>query len=110
MEAEAEDDFVEKEGCDSFCGDGFLCGTKNYPLSKPMVDHNQKRVKAIRRWKICDEITRDLLEWASRVDRSKGGMVGCVLDLFCWQMAHPSTYLWTKAARPGHQNSEATSW
>ena len=40
----------------------------------------------------------------------RGRMVGCVLDLFCWQTAHPSTYLHTKDARSGHQNSEATSW
>ena len=40
----------------------------------------------------------------------RGGMVGCVLDLLCWQTTHPSTYLHMKDARPGHQNSEATSW
>ena len=78
-----KEDFVEKEGCNSFCGDGFLRGTKNHPLSKPMVNHDQKRVEAIRRGKIHDEVTGNLLEWASgnRADRSKGGMVECVLDV-----------------------------
>ena len=39
----------------------------------------------------------------------RGGMVGCVLDLLCWQTTYPSTYLRMKNARPGHQNSEVTS-
>ena len=56
---------MEKEGCNSFCSDGFLHGAKNHPLNKPMVDHDQKRVKAIKMWKICDKVTGDLLEWAS---------------------------------------------
>ena len=44
IEAKAEEDFVKKKGCNSFCSDGFLCGAENYPFSKPMVDHNQKFV------------------------------------------------------------------
>ena len=99
MEAKAEDDFVEKEGCDSFCGDGFLCGTKNYPLSKPMVDHNQKRVKAIRRWKICDEITRDLLEWASRVDRSEGRNGGMCVGFILLANGAPVNILVDKSCK-----------
>ena len=39
-----------------------------------------------------------------------GGMVGCVLALFYWHLAQPSTYRRTKEARPGHQNSAVTSW
>ena len=39
----------------------------------------------------------------------RGGMVGCVLDLFCWQIVQPLTYFHTKDARPGHQNLEATN-
>ena len=61
---EAEEDCVEEKGCNSFSGDGFLHWAKNYPLSKSMVDHDQERVKAGRKGKICDEITRDLLKWA----------------------------------------------
>ena len=43
--SEAKEDFVEKEGGDSFGGDRFLGRAKNYPLSKSMVDHDQERVK-----------------------------------------------------------------
>ena len=42
IEAEAEDDFVEEEVGDFFRCDGFLGGAENHPLSKAMVDHDQK--------------------------------------------------------------------
>ena len=74
---------MKEESCDSFCGDGLLCGTKNHPLSKPMVDHDQKRVEATERWEVSDEITGDLLEQASgnRANRSKGGNGGVCVGL-----------------------------
>ena len=68
---EAEEDFVEKEGCDPFGGDGFLSRAKNYPLCKPMVYHDQERIKAHGDRKVCDKIARDLLERA-RSDRLDG--------------------------------------
>ena len=46
IEPEAEVDFVEKEDGNPFCDDNFLGGAENYPLCKPMVNHNQERVKA----------------------------------------------------------------
>ena len=55
---------MEKEGGDSFGGDGFLGRAKNHPLSKPMVYHDQERVKARGDRKVGDEITGDLLEGA----------------------------------------------
>ena len=61
---EAEEDFVEKEGCDPFGGDRFLSRAKNYPLSKPMVYHDQERIKARRDREVRDKIARDLLERA----------------------------------------------
>ena len=36
---------MEEQGCNPFSGDGFLDGEENYSLSKPMVNHDQKRVK-----------------------------------------------------------------
>ena len=63
-ESETEEDFVEKEGGNSFSGDGFLGGAKNHPLSKAMVDHDQERIEAGGDGKIHDEIARDLLEGA----------------------------------------------
>ena len=75
VKAKVEEDFVKEEGCDPFYSDGFLCGAENHPLSKLMVNHDQKRVKAIGRGKISDEIAGDLLEWVSGdgVNRSEGG-------------------------------------
>ena len=63
------------------CGNDFLCGAKNHPFSKSMVDHNKKRVKGVRKGKVSDEIAGDLLEWASgdQVDGSERGNSGiCV--------------------------------
>ena len=62
VKAEAEKDFMEEKGGDSFSGDGFLGRGENHPLSKPMVYHDQERIKAGRDREICDEITGDLLE------------------------------------------------
>ena len=55
VEAEAKVYFVEKECSDAFSSDVFLCGTENHPLSKPMVDHNQKGIKASGRGEVGDE-------------------------------------------------------
>ena len=49
---------------DSSSIDGFLGRAENYPLSKPMVNHNQKGVKTIREGKVSDQITGDLLKEA----------------------------------------------
>ena len=53
---------MKKECSNSFGGDVFLRGTKNHPLSKSMVNHNQKGIKASGRGEVSDEVTRDLLE------------------------------------------------
>ena len=37
---------MKEEIGDPFCSDGIFCGAENHPLSKPMVDHDQKRIKA----------------------------------------------------------------
>ena len=62
--SKAEEDFVEKEGCDPFSGDGFLGRAENYPLSKPMVYHDHERIEAGGQGEIRDKITGDLLEGA----------------------------------------------
>ena len=43
--SEMKEDFVEEKGGNPFGGDGFLGRAKNYPLSKPMVYHDQERIK-----------------------------------------------------------------
>ena len=54
--------FVEKECSNAFGSDVFLCRAENHPLSKPMVNHDQKGVKAGGRGEVGDEVTGDLLE------------------------------------------------
>ena len=44
--SETEENFVEEKESNPFSSDGFLGRTKNHPLSKPMVYHNQERIKA----------------------------------------------------------------
>ena len=93
VQAKSEEDFVKEKGSDPFGSNGFLSRAKNSPLSKPMVNHDQERVKAHRDRKIRDQITRDLLERARsrRFDWEKWWAVGCVLALFCWHLAQPLT-------------------
>ena len=57
IEAKAKVYFVEKECGNAFGGDVFLCGTENYPLSKPMVDHDQKGIEASRTGEVGDKVT-----------------------------------------------------
>ena len=42
IKTEVEEDFMEEEVGNSFCSDGFLGRAENHPLSKSMVDHDQK--------------------------------------------------------------------
>ena len=62
--SKAKEDFVEKEGGDSFGGDGLLSRAKNHPLSKAMVYHDQERIEACGNRKVCDKIAGNLLEGA----------------------------------------------
>ena len=64
IKAKAKVDFVEKERGNTFSSDVFLCGAENYPLCKPMVDHNQKGIEAGGDREVSDEVTGDLLEGA----------------------------------------------
>ena len=64
VKAEAKVYFVEKECGDAFGSDVFLRGTDNHPLSKPVVDHDQKRIEAGGEGEVGDKVTGDLLEGA----------------------------------------------
>ena len=86
VEAEAKVYFVEKERSNPFSGDILLCGTENHPLSKPMVDHDQKRIEAGERREVGDKVTGDLLEGAggggaNRSERWDGGVGICLVLL-----------------------------
>ena len=62
IESEAEVDLRKKECSYSLNGDGLLCGAENYPLCKPVVNHNQQTIKAGRDREVGDQVARDLLE------------------------------------------------
>ena len=64
IETEPFEHFREEQGSDSSGINGFLGGAENYPLSKPMVNHDQKGIKTPRKGKVSDQIAGDLLEWA----------------------------------------------
>ena len=76
--SEAKEDFVEKEGCDPFGGDGFLGRAKNYPLSKSMVYHDHERVEVCGDREVRDKIAGDLLKRArgEGLNGRKGGYGG----------------------------------
>ena len=64
MEAESEENFGEKEFGDPggvYC---FVTRDVNYPLTKPMVDHDHYRIKTLGWRKTGDKIYGDLLKWA----------------------------------------------
>ena len=85
IEAETKVYFVEKERGNAFHGDVLLCGTENHPLSKPMVDHDQKGIETGRRREVGDKVARDLLERAGCRGANGGerwdGWVGICLVL-----------------------------
>ena len=73
-------EYVVKKGLgDPGCTNGFATRSKNYPLSKAMVDHDQDRIESRGRRKVGDEVDRELLEWERgggryRTEGQSGGM------------------------------------
>ena len=100
---------MKEQGCDPFSGDGFLCGAENYPLSKPMADHDQERIEGQGRRKVHEKVIEDLLEGVSTrgLDWSEGGYSGVSIRLV---LLAGGTAFNIFEARPGHQNSMTTSW
>ena len=64
IETKSFEDSGEEQGGDSGGINGFLGRAENHPLSKPMVNHNQKGIKTIRKGEVGDQITGDLLKGA----------------------------------------------
>ena len=81
IEAKSFEYFGEEQGGDSDTVDGFLGRTENYPLSKPMVDHDQKGIKTIRKGEVGDQITGDLLKGAGAQGQN-GKEGGVVMDAY----------------------------
>ena len=63
MKTEMLKDMGKKELGDASCVDVFGAGSKNYPLCKAMVNHNQQRIMAGGWGEISDEVNRKLSEW-----------------------------------------------
>ena len=63
METKASENMFEKQGSDTGGVNSFVTRDENHPLHKPMVNHDQNRVKTGGEWQIRDHITQDLLEW-----------------------------------------------
>ena len=64
MEAESSEDFGEKEFSDPGGVYHFVTRDVNYPLTKPMVDHDHYRIETLGWRKTGDKIHGDLLKWA----------------------------------------------
>ena len=93
IETKSFKDFGEEQGSNSRGVKGFLGRAENYPLSKPMVNHNQKGSKPSERGRSVirsQEICWNRQEQEDRIGRS-GGQDRCVLTLFCWQVVQPWT-------------------
>ena len=74
---------MEEKGGDPFGSNRFLGRAKNYPLCKPMVDHDHERVEAGGHREICDKVTGDLLKRArsNGFDGRQGRHSGVCVDL-----------------------------
>jgi len=64
METKAGKNMFEEQGSNAGGIDSFKTRDENHPLHKPMVDHDQNRVKTKGEREIRDHVTRDLLKWA----------------------------------------------
>ena len=85
MEAKAFEYIVKKELGNSGCVNGLGARSKNYPLSKAMVDYDHDRIETRGWWQVSDEVDRELLERESGGGRygtkGQGGGVGVDLVL-----------------------------
>jgi len=64
MKIKVGEDVFEKQGGDAGGINSFKARDENHPLHKPMVNHDQNRVKTRREWQIHDHVTQNLLERA----------------------------------------------
>ena len=71
IETKSFEDLREEQGGNSSSVDGFLGRAENHPLSKSMVDHDQKSIKTIGKGEVSDQITGDLLEGTGAGGRNR---------------------------------------
>jgi len=62
VKTKAGENKFEKQGSDAGSVNCFVTRDENHPLHKPMVDHDQHRIKTGRQQQIRDHVARDLLE------------------------------------------------
>jgi len=61
----------EKQGSNAGSVDSFVTRDENHPLHKPMVNHDQNRVKTRGKWQIRDHVAGNLLEQAGGGERDR---------------------------------------
>ena len=112
IETKSFKNFGEEQGGDSGSINGFLGRAENYPLSKPMVDHDQKGIKTIRKGQVGDQVTGDLLKGAKAGGRNgeKWGTGWVSVDLVLLTRGATLNITPDIRGKPSHQNSEETSW
>jgi len=77
MEAKAGNDMFEKEGGNTSSIDSFKTRNENHPLCKPMVNHDQNKVKTRGERKIHDHVTQDLLKQVGGWGKAQGQSGEC---------------------------------
>ena len=112
VKTKTEEDFIKKRLVIPSTVMDFLVGQRITPLVRPWLTKTRSELKPAERGRSVIRLQEICWNGQVEVERKgvRDGMVGCVLDLLCWQTTHPSTYLCMKDARPGHQNSEVMSW
>ena len=82
----------------------FLVGQRITPLVRPWLTITRSESKSEERGRSV--IRSQEICWNRQVEVEqmgvRGGTVGCMLDLLCWHITHPSMYLCMKDARSGH--------
>ena len=62
MESKVEEYMFEKEFGNSFSVNGLVTRGENYPLRKAMVNHDQQRIKTIRKGQASNQVDGELLK------------------------------------------------
>ena len=88
-----------------------LVGQRITPLVSPWLTMTRSESKPAERGRFVMRLQEICWKGQVVVEQMgvRGGRVGYLLDLFCWQIAQSSTYFHTKDVRSGHQNLEVTS-
>ena len=99
VETKAGEDMFEKQSSDTSSVDSFVTKDENHPLCKPMVDHDQNRVRTRTESELEESgrfmiISHEICWNGWKMEDEIGhtsGTVGWMLTLLAWQVAQPAT-------------------